>query len=43
MNRKDKRPTKIYPPHRERPQPDLPNEEQNDEVILPEPPEFPII
>ena len=41
--RKDKRPTKIYPDHREKPL-EIPSpEDPGEDVILPEPPQPPII
>ena len=43
MARKDKRPTKIYPARHPAEQPIGPEEEQPDDVVIPEPPEFPII
>jgi hypothetical protein len=45
MTRKDKRPTKIYPDHRQVPGPisPEPTEEPADDVILPQPPQPPTI
>lgn len=48
MTRKDKRPTKIYPDRREKPEIDLPMEPGGDDGILPEPeqpqpPQLPLI
>ena len=41
--KKDKRPTKIYPDHREKPLVFPPEEEGGEDIILPEPPQPPII
>lgn len=42
MNKKDKRPTRIYPDHREKPEIEPP-ETPADDVILTEPTQPPII